>query len=74
MVMNKNIKEMGDGFYIVTEEGSNGMGGFCCHNVELRKHDDPSFLRRNTSQSTIREFPRTGPWEMGKRYHDGAYH
>ena len=43
MVMNKNIKEMGDGFYIVTEEGSNGMGGFCCHNVELRKHDDPSF-------------------------------
>ncbi|MCS3202188.1 hypothetical protein [Candidatus Bacteroides intestinigallinarum] len=41
--MNKNIKEMGDGFYIVTEEGSNGMGGFCCHNVELRKHDDPSF-------------------------------
>ena len=28
MVMNKNIKEMGDGFYIVTEEGSNGMGGF----------------------------------------------
>lgn len=46
MVMNKNIKEMGDGFYIVTEEGSNGMGGFCCHNVELRKHDDPSFAQK----------------------------
>jgi hypothetical protein len=28
--------EMGDGFYIITEKGRNGMGGFCWYNVELR--------------------------------------
>ena len=61
MIMNKNIKEMGDGFYIVTEEGSNGMGGFAgimLNSVNTTIH----LLRRNTSQSTIREFPRTGSW------------
>lgn len=40
----QEIKDMGDGFYIVIEERHNGMGeGFCWHNVELRKHNDDSF-------------------------------
>ncbi len=72
MIMNKNIKEMGDGFYIVTEEGSNGMGGFAgimLNSVNTTIH----LLRRNTSQSTIREFP---DWLMvnGKRHRDGTCH
>ena len=63
--MNKNIKEMGDGFYIVTEEGSNGMGGFCCHNVELRKHDDPSFCAEILRNQQFVNFPGLahGKWE-----------
>ena len=66
MVMNKNIKEMGDGFYIVTEEGSNEMGGFCCHNVELRKHDDPSFCAEILRNQQFVNFPGLahGKWEQ----------
>ena len=56
---------MGDGFYIVTEEGSNGMGGFCCHNVELRKHDDPSFCAEILRNQQFVNFPGLahGKWE-----------
>lgn len=59
------IKEMGDGFYIVTEDGSNGMGGFCWHNVELRKHDDPSFRAEIIRNQKFVDFPRLahGKWE-----------
>lgn len=68
--MNKNIKEMGDGFYIVTEEGSNGMGGFCCHNVELRKHDDPSFCAEILRNQQFVNFPGLahGKWEKISRW------
>lgn len=59
------IKEMGDGFYIVTEDGSNGMGGFCWHNVELRKHDDPSFRAEIIRGQQFVDFPGLahGKWE-----------
>jgi len=64
--MNKQeIKEMGDDFYIVTEEGSNGMGGFCWHNIELRKHNDQSFCVKMVSEQQFVDFPGLahGEWE-----------
>lgn len=61
----QEIKEMGDGFYIVTETGLNGMGGFCWHNVELRKHDDKSFRRELLRNQQFVDFPGLshGKWE-----------
>ena len=61
----QKIKEMGDGFYIVTEEGRNGMGGFCWHNVELRKHNDDSFRAEIIRGQQFVDFPGMahGKWE-----------
>lgn len=61
----QEVKEMGDGFYIVTEDGSNGMGGFCWHNVELHKHDVPSFRAEIIRDQKFVDFPGLahGKWE-----------
>lgn len=58
-------KEMGDGFYIVTEKCRNGLGGFCWCNVELRKHDDTSFRAEILRNQQFVNFPGLvhGKWE-----------
>lgn len=57
--------KMGDGFYLMVEEGSNGMGGFCWHNVELRKYDDSSFRVEMVRNQQFVNFPGLahGKWE-----------
>lgn len=63
--MKQEMKEMGDGFYIITEERSNGMGGFCWYDVELRKHGDRSFCTKIVSKQQFVDFPGLahGKWE-----------
>lgn len=57
--------EMEDGFYIITEKGRNGMGGFCWYNVELRKHGDESFRTKRLNNQQFVNFPGTthDEWE-----------
>ncbi len=56
---------MGDNFYIEIDEGHNGMGGSCWHNVTLRKHDDDSFSAEILQKQQFVEFPGLvhGKWE-----------
>lgn len=72
------MKEMGDGFYIITEERSNGMGGFCWYNVELRKHGNQSFCTKIVSKQQFVDFlgwlmangKRTSQWRMSLKKTD----